>query len=1166
VCPLATTLGVLLFSFSIFAQGNFGRIVGTVTDQTGAVLAGAGVTIIDVDRGLSRSLVTDSAGEYNAPTLIPGNYAVRVEIKGFKTLTRQNIVLEVGKEVRIDLTPQPGEQTQSVTVEAAAPLVESTNATLGGTLNNADINDMPLNGRNYQNLLSLRPGVQIQPGGSPWTQSTNNSRPDDTVWMLDGILNVNLYDYRPIAMMPAPFTDGATILPIDAIQEFNLEENPKAEFGWRPGAIVNVGIKSGTNSFHGSAYAFGRDQDWDARNFFNPKPNPIQPTQLEQFGGVAGGRIKRDKLFFFAGYEGLRSFIGNPIPTTVPELAMQTPADPKNSMVDAIQTLQAKGVPLSPVSMALFGCGTLAAPAFPCTGGIIQGASANTTLLNAGYPNTNTSNNGVAKIDYNLSAKHRINGLLLIGNYLGDGADHPIVNAAFKNSNPLRTYTASGNWVYVPSSTVVNEFRMGFNHVRFALVSDDANVFPDGKGYPINTGITTVGGFPTVTLTGFQAPLGAWRGRPLEFTNPYYDFQDSISYLRGKHALKFGVEYTHIQTDVNIHDTRGRIDFQGKQISQITCPSSSDPTQLVPCSTPLEDFFAGLPSRGSQLVGATDRLLNWMNLAAYVQDDWRVTPKLTVNLGLRYAYVSPMKEANNLLGSFDPTLGMLQQGQSALGDTLWKPDHRDWSPRLGFAYDVGGKGTTVVRGGFGKIYSIFTPAQFMQSPFSNFKNGTIAAVPTGACQTPVIIGTPCTNTFGGTIQLGTASIPKSALNWNGVVFPQGAGIACTAKSQCDLTVVDPNLKTPYMLNWNFGIQHAFSNNLSLEIGYVGTHGDNLTGFVDLNQIDPATGLRPYAVQFPYLRFITQTTNDARSNYHSLQTTLTKRLSHGLNFTAGYTYGHGLDNGSLNRFGNLPQDSRNPAAEYGNSDTDIRHRLTLTATYLIPGKKGYGQLLDGWKLNTIVTLQSGLPWLVQDQGNDFSGTSEFADRWNFFGNPDDFRSGSNSLPYCTHAGFQGCSVTNGATGDTTYFSPSESTAMWAQCTAVAPDPLPGGTLDTGGCYVKGKSVMVPPKQGSFGTMGRNIFRDRGFKNVDFSVFKDFRFRERIGAEFRVELFNVFNHPNFANPYGAAVGAGFNDPSGGSSFGCGCTTPDVAAGNPLVGSGNSRVMQLGLKFTF
>src|SRR5215469_11342265 len=471
---LGTLLGALLSSLSLSAQAGFGRILGTLTDQTGAVIADAAVTIIDTQRGVARTLTTDLAGEYNAPNLIPGNYTVRVEAKGFQTVNRENVLLEVGKEVRVDVTPRPGEQAQSITITEAIPLVDSASATLGGTLGNSEINDMPLNGRNFQSLLALRPGVQIQPGGSPWTQSTNNSRPDETVWMLDGVINANFYDYRPIASMPSPFTDGATILPIDAIQEFNLEENPKSEFGWRPGAIVNVGVKSGTNTLHGSAYAFGRYVDWAARNFFNPPPADKLPTELKQFGGVAGGAIKKDKLFYFAGYEGLRSFLGNAIGSSVPELAGQPIADPKNSMVDAINALQKAGVPLSPVSLQLFGCTT---SPVTCNGGIIQGASPNTTSYNVGYPTFNAGDNGLAKIDYNLSNKHRINGLLLIGNYLGDGADHPVVNTAFKNSNPIRTYTVTGNWVYVPTSSVVNEFRFGYDKVDFALVSDDASLF-----------------------------------------------------------------------------------------------------------------------------------------------------------------------------------------------------------------------------------------------------------------------------------------------------------------------------------------------------------------------------------------------------------------------------------------------------------------------------------------------------------------------------------------------------------------------------------------------------------------------------------------------------------------------------------------------------------------
>src|SRR5579864_1635491 len=286
---LSTVLGVLLFSISLFSQGTFGRLLGAVTDQTGGVISGATVTIIDKDRGVARTLTTDDAGEYNASNLIRGTYIVRVEANGFKRLERQNVVLEVGKEIRVDLTVQPGEQTQSVTVTEAIPLVETTNATLGGTLNNADINDLPLNGRNYQSLLALRPGVMLQPGGGPWTQSTNNVRPDESAWMVDGVINANFYDGRPIAGMPSPTTDGATILPIDAIQEFNLEENPKAEFGWKPGAVVNVGVKSGTNNLHGSAYAFGRSDAFNARNIFNVGesngtclPNPGSPAVCDK--------------------------------------------------------------------------------------------------------------------------------------------------------------------------------------------------------------------------------------------------------------------------------------------------------------------------------------------------------------------------------------------------------------------------------------------------------------------------------------------------------------------------------------------------------------------------------------------------------------------------------------------------------------------------------------------------------------------------------------------------------------------------------------------------------------------------------------------------------------------------------------------------------------------
>jgi hypothetical protein len=430
-------------------------------------------------------------------------------------------------------------------------------------------------------------------------------------------------------------------------------------------------------------------------------------------------------------------------------------------------------------------------------------------------------------------------------------------------------------------------------------------------------------------------------------------------------------------------------------------------------------------------------------------------------------------------------------------------------------------------------------------------------VPSGAC-----VDTACSSTFGGNNTLSSTKVKGSALNWNGVVFPTSVQPSCTAASPCNIMAVDPNLKTPYVQAWNFGITHAFTNNLSLEAEYVGSHGSRLTGFRDLNQPDSA-GVQPFATQFPYLGFIDQLSNDGWSNYNGLQTTLTQRPWHGFSYTLGYSYSHGLDNGSLNRQGFLPQQSTNPALEYASGDFDIRHRFTFTTSYDLPSIKGHAQMLEGWKLNAIITLQSGQPWTVWDTTNNFDvgGSGDNNYRWDFSGNPADFKSqGANSIPYCIGGT---CTITSGVTGQSTTLS--NSATLWANCQAKA---APNANLAGLGCFAEGNSVMTPPAPGTFGDMGRNIFRDTGFRNVDFSVFKSFTFSERFSAQFRVEFFNIFNHPNYANPYGSVAGYGVgNDPGGQQgTFGCGCATPDVMAGNPLVGSGSARTMQLGLKLGF
>src|ERR1700731_3450808 len=303
---LSATCALLLLSVSALAQSTTGRILGTLTDQSGAAVAGAPVVITDVQRGTSRSLTTDDSGDFAAPDLPPGIYKIHVEARGFKSVERPNVQIEVASDVRADFSLQPGQISETVTITEDVPLVNPPSATLGGTLSNKEINDLPLNGRNYENLLQLRPGVMRYPGGGFSTTSTDGLRAEDNAYFVEGLFNSEPFSGQGIINGAGIAGDSATILPIDAIQEFNVQENPAAEYGWKPGAVINVGLKSGTNKLHGTAFAFGRDGALDARNYFSASPAAKTDRTLEQFGGSVGGPIIKDKAFFFGASAGQR--------------------------------------------------------------------------------------------------------------------------------------------------------------------------------------------------------------------------------------------------------------------------------------------------------------------------------------------------------------------------------------------------------------------------------------------------------------------------------------------------------------------------------------------------------------------------------------------------------------------------------------------------------------------------------------------------------------------------------------------------------------------------------------------------------------------------------------------------------------------------------------------
>jgi Carboxypeptidase regulatory-like domain/TonB dependent receptor-like, beta-barrel len=671
---LSACLGVLLISAQLFAQGSAGRITGTVLDQSGAAIPGATVTITDVQRGTSRVLTTDAAGAYNAPNLLPGMYNVKAEFKGFMTVTRQNVQLEVAGQIRIDLTMQPGEQTQVVNVTEAVPLIETTNATLGGTLQNQVINDLPLNGRNFENLIDLHPGVSKYPGNSGWTNSTNGGRPHDNYFMVDGINSNDPWMAQSMMNAVMAAGDAGTILSIDAIDEFKTEQNPGAEYGWKPGAIVNVGVKSGSNTIHGTAYAYGRDGSWDALNYFTTPGAPVSPVEVEQFGGSAGGPIIKDKFFYFANFERQQYSIGSPVQHNVPITAAGV-GNPAQNLIGACQTALAAGQ-LAPLSAQLAGLSSTCTPLSNYPGLFLPNSGANGTTVNTSLASNNTVNSGLIRLDYSLNSKHSLNGMYFISPGTGLFADNPTLEIAqpWLTNQYARSQVGSGNWTWVISSSTVNSFRAGYSHYYQDFSSNDASQNPtnymyNGSTYHIYTGQTNPAyfGLPQIAFQGgynFQLGLG-WP----KTVGPdgVYQFTDSVSYLHGNHAIKFGADILVLQSTNNVTaNTKGNPRFAN-----------------------LGAFFTGNMNRMRYSAGDFLRHLSNQAYGFYVQDDWRLTPRLTVNLGLRYELNTVPSESNDLEGNFDPNLGLVQVGKQI--SSVFNGDHNNFAPRVGFAWDVMGR-------------------------------------------------------------------------------------------------------------------------------------------------------------------------------------------------------------------------------------------------------------------------------------------------------------------------------------------------------------------------------------------------------------------------------------------------------------------------------------------
>src|SRR5579872_35127 len=764
---LFVTLAVLFCSLAAIAQSTSGRILGTLTDQSGAAVGGATVAVTDAQRGTTRTVSTDQTGSYTVANLQPGTYKIRVEANGFKTVERPSLQIEVATDVRADFALQPGQVTETLTITEETPLVNTTSATLGGTLSNQEINDLPLNGRNYENLLQLRPGIMRYPGGGFSTTSSNGLRAEDNAYFIEGLFNSEPYSGQAIVNGAGIAGDSATILPIDSIQEFNLQQNPPAEYGWKPGSVVNVGLKSGTNTIHGSAFGFGRDGAMDARNFFNAAPSPKLTRTLEQFGGSLGGALIKDKAFFFGAYEGQRYNVGNSFGgVTSPSMASITlPAgtssnciaaalstvDCADSIPNAISDLQANNVPVNAASLKIAGC-AMSGGSVTCDG---SGFPLNNTQginITNGFNNNVHVDNLVAKLDFTLSDRNSISGTYFFGNNSGTVEDFPELQQKWLSKIHTRAQVIGGNWIYTPGARWVNEARVGYNRLYQPTLPGDLNT--PASAYGLNTGVTgpNTGGLPRIGFGGYFFPgLGGFKWPKFQGPDSITQFIDHVSYTAGKHSVKFGGEMHYDRVNNAAYgNARGSITFLGGMAIGTGAGS-----------TPLEDFFAGLPFKSSVEVGnPTLQLHNWA-YSGFFEDDFRITKNLTLNFGVRYEFSSVPQEAHNRLGNFDPNVGLVQVGHQI--SSLYNPDHKNFGPRAGFAWDILGNGRTVLRGGGGLIFETVNWQSFVA--FNNaFGPGS---VPTGA---PI---DAAGQTSGGTITTGNVTV-KNFLNpipWDSPTTP-----------------------------------------------------------------------------------------------------------------------------------------------------------------------------------------------------------------------------------------------------------------------------------------------------------------------------------------------------------------------------------------------------------
>jgi hypothetical protein len=1036
------------------AQAVTGTIVGTVADTTGAVLPGVTVTVKQTETGFSRVLTSDSNGEYTAASVPTGTYTVTAEISGFKTVSVSNIAVGVDQRVRADVKLEVGAMTESVEIVAQTPLVQTSSSDLSTTVTEEQIKQLPLNGRNFVSLTRTIPGVlrgipgaNIDGAGSlAWRASAafsaNGQRPRDNNYLLDGVDNNETW-LQTVVIFPS----------VDAIDEFKLQTSTySAEFGKSLGGVVNLQIKSGSNAFHGSAFEFNRNDRFDANNFFNNRAGRAKPDfGQNQYGGTLGGPIFKGKTFFFGDYQGLRIKAGQTYLSTVPTLKMRNGDFSEiNRVIYDPQTGQPFPGNIIPRNRFDPASANIIAQLYPepNTAGTIaaNGQNINNYLINPTL--TRDDDQGDIKIDHSLSSSNRMffrYSMQKTNRNLPATLPHGDAGATFgagigkidaKSLTLNDTHTFGSGWL--------NEFRFGVNRIEFFMTPIDYGTNPAAAvGIP---GINLNDATSAMTQLTFQniRNLGANSNQPLITNQHDMQFFDNVTWLKGRHTLKAGGSVTLRSREILNADTIvGNFGFNNNQTSNCAGLASGC-TINTSTGFDVASFLLGYAaSKTRNLFDAQTYTETRPEYAVYVQDDFRLTSKLTVNAGLRWDVYVPWIEKDDRQSNFDESLGKFIVASPdavingvKVGRYLQTYSKGDLGPRLGLAYDVHGNGRTVVRGGFG-VYWNFTPGGTSSSKAQN---------------PPFLQSTALTTSVGQTTLRVSDGLPP----------PPGVDPNRPA-SGTTRSIFDINFRDGYAQNWNVNIQQALGTNYALEVAYVGSRGRNMLLKGDPNQAPPVVGVtdqnrnRPYAALAPALRSIGQVQSKGTLDYHALLLKFQRRFADNFSMLTSYTYGKSIDLNSDNDGGVTLTNVYDPQYNRGPSDYDVTHTFSESLIYELPfGRTAW---YGGWQTNTIFYVRSGLPLTItQTNGVQSTGTGNRPNR-----------------------------IGNGLAADPTinqWFDPSA---------FVSPADLTG----------------------TYGDAGRGILRGPGQFNIDFSLIKATKIA-KLDTEFRIEAFNVLNHPQFGNP--------------------------------------------------